>query len=232
MQLPNPEGFNKVLECGHSKGHTGYGILENGTLYSASLTKFPNCTPEMFEWWFWWHAIESERYLLWHPYSHVSADYTNREVLTSPGFSHRERYIGNTSLITEYLNEEKSDIEIDFIAPVDMGIDESLLKEANIKASACGYVYFAKPRVKLGSMLHLFKEVEGGCELISRYYVGDHMSAKVAGREIEFPTFLKKRLLNKSGTGLQTAYAQVVHDQIEYTNLASILPNLYKEFGV
>ena len=230
MQPPTQAGFNKVLEVGHSKGHTGYGILENGTLYSASLTKFPNCTPKMFEWWMWWHAVEPERYLLWHPYSHVSADYTNREVLTSPGLSHRERYMGNTSLITEYLNEVKSDVAIDFINPLEMGLDDARLEEANIKTSFSGYVYFAKPRVKIGTMLHLVKVIEGGCELISRYYLGDQMGVKVAGKEIEFPHFIKNAMLTKSGS-LQAAYAQVMHDQIEYTNLASILPDLFNEFG-
>ena len=230
MQPSTPDGFNKVMECGHSKGHTGYGILENGTLYSASLTKSPNCTPEMFEWWLWWHAVEPERYLLWHPYSHVSANYTNREALTTPGLPHKERYIGNTSLITEYLNEVKSNVAIDFVNPSEMGLDEARLEEANIKTSFSGYVYFAKPRIKIGTMLHLVKEVEGGCELISRYYLGDHMGIKVSEHEIDFPHFLKKGLLNKSG-GLQAAYAQVMHDQIEYTNLASFLPDLYNEFG-
>ena len=229
MQAPTQDGMDEVVKNGHLKNHTGYGVLEDGTLYSASLTKFPNATPEMFEWWMWWHGVEPERYLLWHPYSHVSADYTNKEALSFPGLSHKERYIGNTSLITEYLNEEKSDVEIEFIDHSEMGIDEALLRDSNIKASFSGYVYFAKPRVKIGTMLHLVKEVEGGCELISRYYLGDQMGLKIRGKEIDFPSFLKKGLLSKIG-GLQSAYAQVMHDQIEYTNLASFLPDLYNEF--
>jgi len=57
------------------------------------------------------------------------------------------------------------------------------------------------------------------------------MAALVVGKEIEFPEFLKKKILKSDGTGLQAAYEQVMHDQIEFTHLASILPELYAEFG-
>ncbi len=62
---PNPGDFNEMLK-GDLWKTTGYSVLENGTLYSASHTELPNCTAEMFEWWFWWHSGESERYALWY----------------------------------------------------------------------------------------------------------------------------------------------------------------------
>jgi len=120
ITLPTANEFNEMLK-GDLWKTTGYGILENGTLYSASHTTFPNCTPEMFEWWFWWHSVESERYALWYPYCHVSVEAKNKEIMEDPNASNKEKYIGNTHIITEYLNDAKNDIEITFIEPEALG---------------------------------------------------------------------------------------------------------------
>jgi len=200
-------------------------------LYSGSHTTFPDCTPEMFEWWFWWHSVESERYALWYPYCHVSIEAKNKEIMKDPNASNKEKYIGNTHIITEYLNDAKNDIEITFIEPEALGLDKNTLATSNIKASACGYVYAQTPRVKVCTMLHLFKETSEGGELISRYYMGDNMAASIGKKEIKIPKFIKSKLLKSDSTGIQTAYEQVMHDQIEFTHLASFLPELYAEFG-
>jgi len=230
ITMPTPDDFNAMLK-GDLWKTTGYSVLDNGTLYSASHTKFPNCTTEMFEWWFWWHSVESERYALWYPYCHVSIEAKNKEVLEAPNLSHKERYIGNTHIITEYLNDSKNDIEIEFVSPEELGFETKVLKEANITASACGYVYAQKPYAKVCKMVHLFKETDEGGELISRYYLGEGMAALIGSNEIKFPKFLKKKLLTSNGSGIQMAYEQVMHDQIEFTHLASLLPDLYNEFG-
>jgi len=227
---PTPAGFNEMLK-GELWKTTGYNVLENGTLYSASHTRFPGCTAEMFEWWFWWHSVESERYALWYPYCHVSVEATNKEVLLAPGLSHKERYMGNTHIITEYLNDAKNDIRITFVTPEEFGIETKTLEEAGIKASACGYVYAQSPSARVCKMIHLFKETPEGGELISRYYIGDNMALLLGSAEVRIPTLIKKNLLKGKSSGLQVAYEQVIHDQIEFTHLASFLPDLYRAFG-
>jgi len=219
ITLPTPNDFNEMLK-GDLWKTTGYSVLDNGTLYSASRTKFPNCTTEMFEWWFWWHSVESERYALWYPYCHVSIEAKNKNVLEESNLSHRERYIGNTHIITEYLNDVKNEIEITFVSPIELGFEEKALKKAGITASACGYVFSQKPRAKVCKMVHLFKETNEGGELISRYYIGDNMAALIGNKEIKFPKFLKNKLLKSNGSAIQMAYEQVMHDQIEFTHLA------------
>lgn len=37
--------------------------------------------------------------------------------------------------------------------------------------------------------------------------------------------------IKRLGAGDKVAYEQFLHDQTEFTNLASILPGLYREFG-
>jgi len=61
--------------------------------------------------------------------------------------------------------------------------------------------------------------------------MGDNMAASIGSKEIKIPKFVKKKLLKSDSSGIQTAYEQVMHDQIEFTHLASFLPELYAEFG-
>ena len=75
----------------------------DGVLVVACLTEMPGVTPQMWDWWFGWHGLSSERYRLWHPKEHLrSAMAENREHIRDA----RERYIGNTSYIEEYVGRE------------------------------------------------------------------------------------------------------------------------------
>jgi hypothetical protein len=227
---PASENLNKLLDKGYLPGETGYCEMPDGSLYSSSLTWFPNCTPEMFQWWFWWHSAESERYTIWYPYSHVSASVRNKNVLTQPGLTDEQRYIGNTHVITEYLEKKRNNITITFVNPADLGFDTSRFEEAGIKAHACGIVKLQRPDVVFCTMIHLVRETENGFELRSRYFIGSDVRIKVFGRYRKLPKSIVQLLLRKNG-GLQLAYDQVLHDQVEFTNLASILPELYREFS-
>ena len=230
VTYPYPDDLNQML-TGDLWQTTGYAVLEDGTRYAASLTRFPNCSAEMLEWWFWWHSVEPERYTLWYPYCHISVEAKNKTVFNDPTLSHREKYIGNTHFITEYLNDRKNNIAIEFVPPEALGFEKKVLDEAQITATACGYVYLQKPKVLICKMVHLFKETAKGGVLISRYYLGDHMALVVGHQKIRLPKFLKKKFLTSNGSGIQMAYEQVMHDQIEFTHLASILPELFHQFG-
>ena len=35
----------------------------------------PRVHPEMWDWWFAWHSVESDRYRLWHPEAHLHAEF-------------------------------------------------------------------------------------------------------------------------------------------------------------
>jgi len=197
----------------------------------ASLTDFPDSTKDMFEWWFWWHSVESERYAIWHPYCHVSIEAKDKSVFTDTSLSNAEKFLGNTHTITEYLNDQLNEMSISFVKPTEMGFDEEVLKNANIVASACGYVYLQRPKLKICNMLHLFKDTgDGGGQLISRYYLGEDIQLELADKSIKLPNLFKRLLLKNQPYRLKMAYEQLMHDQIEFTNLASFLPSLYQEF--
>ena len=222
--------LNRLLEPGYQEVETGYCGLPDGSGYTTSLTRFPGATPEMFRWWFWWHSVEAARYTLWFPWNHVSALARNRDVLTAPGLSDEQRYLGDSHVIDEYIGAELQRITIDFVAPGELGIDQNALAGADIHGSACGYVSLRKPGIRCATMVHLIRDTDDGFELRSRYFLADHL---VLGRgrtaldiDKAVPAPMKARL-----AGERLAYEQLLHDQIEFTHLAGLLPDLYAEFG-
>lgn len=81
--------------------------------------------------------------------------------------------------------------------------------------------------------MHLWRRKEDGedLELRSRYWLGHQVHLDLGLVKIPLDraggiTGIKKRL-----AGEMVADEQFLHGQIEFTNLSSILPDLYHEFG-
>jgi 2,4-diacetylphloroglucinol hydrolase len=223
--------LNRLLQPGYLPGETGYCALADGTAYAASLTHFPGCTAEMIEWWFWWHSVEAERYMLWFPHSHVYALAQKREVLSAPGLSSRERYMGNTHRIREWHGSRRSDIYIRFIEPAEIGFDTERFPKSGIIADACGIVSLQRPRVEIALMVHLCRETSDGFELRSRYWMGDRARLLLPGIALDVGRVTSALGIKKRMLGERMAYEQLVHDQIEFTHLAGLLPAVHAEFG-
>ncbi|MBB2946360.1 hypothetical protein FB565_006128 [Actinoplanes lutulentus] len=207
-----PEDINRLLDPGYHEFETGFGVSEQGTPYVASLTRFPGCTPEMFTWWFWWHSVEPERYSLWYPHNHLQAIPRNQDVLTQPGLTDEQRYIGNTHDIVEYLGPMRAELVIEFVDPSAFGMDTSRFAQAGYRAHACGYI-------RDGLMLHLVRETPDGFELRSRYIFD--RGEKPTG---DVPAGAREQ-------ALAFAYELVLHDQIEFTHLSTFLADIYHEFS-
>jgi hypothetical protein len=229
----SPADLNSLLDSGYHEIENGYCELDDGSAYVASRTVFPKCTGDMFNWWFWWHAVEPERYALWYPYNHVSVRSLSPDLLSKPGLSHQERYIGTTHLITEYIGPQQVDIAISFVDPSYYGFDVSRFSQADIVAHACGEVWFQKPSIRIGTMIHLARKIEDGFELRSRYWLADSVKVKVplTGYELNLDGLAQIFGLKSRLAGVSAGYEQLLHDQIEFTNLASFLPEIYHTFA-
>jgi hypothetical protein len=230
----SPVDLNSLLDPGYHAVENGYCELDDGSAYVASRTIFPKCTGDMFSWWFWWHAVEPERYSLWYPYNHISARSLSPELLTKPGLSHQERYIGTTHLVTEYIGPQHVDIAISFVDPSYYDFDVSSFAQAGITSHACGEVWLQKPSIRIGTMIHLVRNIDDGIELRSRYWLADSVKIKVPllGYELSLDGVARTLGLKSHLAGLSVGYEQLLHDQIEFTNLASFLPELYRTFAV
>lgn len=86
----------------------------------------PDITPEMIEWWFWWHPKKNERYQVWFPGEHYSIGYSKKqsdyfESEFCPAFKN------NTQYPVERIGKMKMPLRIDFITPEEFGFSKSVI---------------------------------------------------------------------------------------------------------
>lgn len=245
--------LHKLLEPGDQPVENGWYAYPDGTGYVTSKTQFPGCTAEMIEWWFWWHSVEGERYALWYPYNHwnVKSTYakltrskftteamkdpkTGRElpILARDDLPHRQKYLGSTHTVSEWIGPQHMELRIEFKEPSYFGLGTTQeLKEAGYEAAVCGCLWDKALPLKVGDMIHLWRKNENGLELKSRYYLGHQVYFDLLGVKISVDKIGGWLGIKRLQAGEEVAYQQFLHDQTEFTNLASILPSIYREFG-
>lgn len=211
---------NKLFDPGYFEVETGYCVMEDGTGYICNLTKMPGVTVEMFDWWFAWHGLGDMRYTIWHPYAHHGAISCNLVQGRSPKLSLKEKYWGTTHLIREDLGFGPDDLFASFKRPGEMGFDES-----KIGTSVCGTIVTSNSGMRLDPMAsaecmcHFVREIDGGIELRSRFWLGYHV---INGKAI-------KMLKDGEVTPIEKPQLLLKHNMEEYQNLADLLPQIYPE---
>jgi len=188
-------------------GTGGWKRQGDGTILVHCSTVFPAAVPEMFDWWFWWHQADSERYRMWHPAAHIAVRARYPERLSQPGLPHRQRFVGNDSFVTEYIGSRLERLRIRFRPPEEFGIPPG-------ETAICAYVSRARFPVNIARMTHRVEKVEDGCQLHSQYEIGGGL-----------PRFLRRLAIPATiGADLYE------HCRTEYRTLASMLPNLFRKY--
>ncbi|KAH8899032.1 PhlG protein [Thozetella sp. PMI_491] len=223
----------KLLEPGYLEAENGWCALSDGAAYVSSLTRFPGTTGDMVRWWFWWHSVEPERYALWFPYDHL-------DVRPSVAHSHLRRtdipdvkkWLGSTHRVLEFVGAKPMTIRISFVDPANYDLPWPELREAGYKAAVCAELWHGFLPVKIGDFLHLWRRAPDGegLELRSRYWLGAGVRLQLLGLRIPLDYIGGVLGFKRILAGEQIAYEHFMHDQIEFTNLASFLPQLYAEY--
>jgi 2,4-diacetylphloroglucinol hydrolase len=226
-----PDDVNALLAPGYHAVENGFCELPDGSAYVASRVPFPRATGEMYAWWFWWHSVEPARYTLWYPYNHIRARPLNREVLTTRGLRHEERYVGNTHHVDEYIGSELVRIAIRFVDPAELGFDTSRFAEAGIVGHACARVSLRDVPLEVVTMVHLARATADGIEQRSRYWIGHDAKLRLFGTKLSVDKLGAALGTKRRMAGVRVAYEQLLHDQIEFTHLATFLPDIWSEFG-
>ena len=226
-----PRDVNSLLSPGYHAVENGFCELPDGSAYVASHVPFPGATGEMYKWWFWWHSVEPARYTLWYPYNHVAANPLDRSVLTRPGLSHEERYVGTVHHVDEYIGHEFLRIAIRFVDPAELGFDTSRFEEAGIVGHACARVSLRDRPLEAVTMVHLARKTPEGIEQRSRYWIGHDVKLRLLGQRLSVDGAGSALGIKRRMAGVRVAYEQLLHDQIEFTHLATFLPELFREFG-
>ena len=207
----HPNDLNRMFEDGYLDGEFGIFRFEDGGLSLANLTDMPGVTPEMFDWWFAWHALSTMRYKIWDKDDHYYAQTRNVEQALNDKLTMRERYVGTTHDVKEALldGEAPVDVVLHFVDPTEVGFDPEKLK--TFKGTI---VCTPAP----ATMIHFIRPTANGCELRTRFYLG---YAFENGKYTKIPDFETPEMLAK---------ALLIHNVKEFRHLAKILPEVYNEY--
>lgn len=227
MALPY-ERINDLLDPGYHEVETGYCVLENGAGYVAVNNIFPGCTVDMMKWWFAWHAAgPGLRYAIWFPPGHVSIAVSDQgwARLHDPGIPIGEKSQNIVHFVVEDVGGGAEDILIHFLDPAQMGFDMSRFREPYVAGVFGGYGVSESrqgPPMKAPAiMCHFVREIEGGIEFRTRFWMGYRINQ---GKGMcVLPPWVKLPIEAPMGLAF--------HNVMEYSNLATILPELYAQFG-
>jgi len=221
------EKLNDLLNPGYLEVETGWCVLPSGAAYVANHTIMPNVTIDMVNWWFAWHSLESLRYKIWWPQGHysISIGAEDRRKILSNGTSPAQKFQGITHHVVEDTGNGPEDILISFLTPENAGFAMERCKAPYVGTIVAGNGLSSAvgapaniPKAP-AFMLHFIREIEGGVEFRSRFWIGYQMIEKQP--KLLLPPYIKIPAVIPQGLALHNIY--------EYTNLASFLPQLYHE---
>ena len=195
-----------LLKPGYLPLESGYRRLPNGQLHVAGRTSMPGCTSAMIDWWFG-YVRTTEQYKRWHPTDHVWCDWDGPD----------GEYVGGTHLVHEYIGGVLNKLKIHF-RPAEEYLDVSLFADAHVGTAVCARTGPLDSDLWVGHLIHLVRDTDYGCEMRSRFWLGDFDPDLNQTQEQ-----LQQLIPDEIGWGLQK------HCNEEMGFLAGFLPDLYRQ---
>ena len=198
----------------------GFVLTKDGGMRVSVRTDMPGVTPAMVDWWFGWHGDAPAKYKLWHPQAHVHVGWRDPP---PSGASGRALYVGQTSLVDEYIASDLIRGSIRFVPPARFGFTDPRLDDDRQATIVCARIGLGDAPIDVGYLAHHVRAVPGGSEMRSRFWMG---GKHVGGRNLigGLAAGLAKRVLRLTEAD---ARALLVHCAQEMPHLAAFLPELY-----
>lgn len=195
---------------------TGYGIQEDGTGFVCNTTYMSGVTAEMLDWWFPWHSVGSDlRYKIWDSEDHYFARADNVEYVCNAEIPMNEKTWGVNHYIVEDIGAGPEFLKLCFKSPVDFGYHPALIGTDKCQSLVCAIGENSCE----AAMTHKWYPYKDGVLFCSRFWIG--FALKNGGIEKVIPNNVK--------IPVEVTKGLFAHNIKEFSNLAAILPSLYKE---
>jgi hypothetical protein len=225
------EEKNRLLDPGYLPFETGYCRMPDGSCYVAVLTHMPGVTGDMIDWWFAWHGLEGLRYRIWYPGAHFGSSVSDRTRVMDESRPYRDRYLHVTHYVTEDIGIGPDLLSIKFLPPSDFGFDTVRFKKAQVATAICTRVGSVSKGAEHTDMCHVVRNVKGGVEMRSRFWIGRNMKVKMFSEKSLVNRVANTRAMRLTMIPRDTPYRMALHCAREYNNLAEILPALFKKYS-
>jgi len=140
----------------------------------------------------------------------------------------RDRWVGNTSYVDEYIGGQMQKLAIRFVEPTSIGLDQARLDEVGV--AICARTALRRERLAAGHLIHLVEDTAGGSRMHSRFLLGDGESEiPVVGPLVSLLSNTERVRRSRLPDGVGTAL--LLHCSQEMNHLASILHELHDRFG-
>ena len=194
----------------------GYGIALDGTGFVCNETYMPGVRGEMLSWWFAWHSVGSDlRYKIWDPEDHYFARADNVGYVCNPDVPVEQKTWDVNHYVLEDIGNGPGFLLLHFKSPEGFGYDPAIVgtKYCEGLVSAIGDGSCA------AAMTHKWYPYNDGVMLCSRFWVGyGYVDGKVA-----------RVLPEGARVPVEAPRGLFAHNIKEFTNLASILAEVYEE---
>ncbi len=216
--------LDRLLDPAPVAVENGWCALPDGVGYVAVRVEMPAVTAEMVDWWFDWHPRDPVRYRIWHPQAHRG---NSLEPAAVPA---AKAHWGTVHHPVEDVGAGVIHARIAFCRPTGLGFSTDGLDAPDVGTIVCGYAGDDSRHMRHTVMAHVFLDEGAGQVLRSRFWIGAAIRpyarlAAPVGR------LLNNRLVRRALIRPAVIRGLAVHCAEEYTNLATLLPELYERFG-
>jgi hypothetical protein len=145
--------------------------------------------------------------------------------------SARERYWNNPHYPVEDIGIGMEKLSITFMPPEDVGFDIARFAEAGIATAICTRVGSVAKHSLHTDMCHVVRTTADGVEMRSRFWIGRNLRFTPLSERSPIQRLINTKFFRKIVIPADTPAQMAHHCAQEYSNLAAILPELYRDYG-
>ena len=225
IKISDFKGYESSNEIITSGMQDGIHISEDFSYLIKCTTQMRNVNSTMIDWWFTWHLPETQRYKLWHPEDHISAEIKQVLDKSKP---YKKRYVGIDSYVEEYIGNKYSKLCISFKSPDRFGLTDL---DLDVTTAICAEVKDLETNMTIAQLLHYVSDNANGCSMQSYFWLGNKISHENRILNLCANFFFNFSIVKRYFINDTLAKSLLRHCCEEMNHLSIFLPELYKDIS-